>query len=309
MKINDVEIVDTFAEGFGMWASRFIVTAINEQWALNSAAAVTGFATSVIACGCEGGIEKVLSGNETTDARPGARILIFSMSSTELEKQLMNRIGQCVMTSPTSACYNDMFFEQGSDEERKVMQIGRKLRVFGDGFQKSKRLPHTGKMEMGRRLWRIPVMEGEFLCENEFYAKRALGGGNFLIIGENVESVLEACERAVDAVRGVPNVIAPFPGGVVRSGSKVGSKYKVLKASTNDAYCPAIKSRTKTLLKEGENCVLEIVINSLDMDSMNASMKAGIEAACTVDGVSRISAGNYGGNLGKFNLHLHKLFE
>ncbi len=305
MQINGVEIVDTFAEGFDMWAARFIITGINEQWALNSANAVTGFATSVIACGCEAGIERVMAPQETPDGRPGARVLLFSMSSTEMGKQMMNRIGQCVMTSPTSACFNDIW----PKGELKTFVVGGKLKMFGDGFQISKRLPYHGRGKEARRFWRIPVMEGEFLCENEFHAQKASGGGNFLVIGRDIESVIKACEKAVVEIKKVPNVIVPFPGGVVRSGSKVGSKYKVLPASTNDAYCPSLKAMTKSHLKEGENCVLEIVINALDIDSMNLAMKNGIEAACTVKGVTRISAGNYGGKLGKFNIHLHKLWS
>lgn len=304
MKINGVEIVDTFAEGFSMWASKVIITGINERWALNSAVSKTGFATSVIACGCEAEIEKVLKREETPDGRPGASILMFSMSLAELEKQIMTRVGQCVMTSPTSACFNGL----KTGEKTKSFVIGGKLKVFGDGFQTSKRLPSPAKGKEARRFWRIPVMEGEFFCENEFNAQKAYGGGNFLVVGKNVESVLEACERAVVEIKKFSNVIAPFPGGVVRSGSKVGSKYTVLKASTNDAFCPTLKSRTKTQLNEGENSVLEIVVNSLDIKSMEAAMKKGIEAACTVEGVTRITAGNYGGTLGKFNVHLHKLF-
>jgi len=305
MKINNVEIVDTFAEGFGMWASRVVITGINERWALNSAVSATGFATSVIACGCEAGIERMLNPNETPDGRPGVSTLFFSMSIAELEKQVMTRIGQCVMTSPTSACFNGI----QPDEKTKSFVIGGKLKVFGDGFQTSKRLPSPKKGKEATRFWRIPVMEGEFFCENEFYAKKAYGGGNFLVIGKNVESVLEACERAITEIKKFPNVITPFPGGIVRSGSKVGSKYTFLKASTNDAFCPSLKSRTKTHLNKEENCVLEIVINGLDIPSIENAMKKGIEAACTVDGVTRISAGNYGGNLGKFNIYLHKLFK
>jgi formylmethanofuran--tetrahydromethanopterin N-formyltransferase len=304
MKINGVEIVDTFAEAFGMWASRVLITGINEQWAFNSASSLAGFGTSVIMCGCETAIERYVPASETPDLRPGIEVLIFATSFKGLEDQVFRRIGQCVMTSPTAACYNAL--DDKAHEKIKKFLVGGKIRFFGDGFQISKRPAST---KLARRFWRIPIMEGEFLCEHEFNAQPAIGGGNFLIIGENIESVVEASEKAVEEVRKVRNVIAPFPGGVVRSGSKVGSIYKTLVASTNDAYAPVVKAISKRAeLKENENCVLEIVVNGLDINSINLSMKKGIEAACTVSGITRISAGNYGGTLGKYQVHLRKLF-
>jgi formylmethanofuran--tetrahydromethanopterin N-formyltransferase len=295
MQVNGVEIEDTFAEAFDMIAARVLITAANEKWALNSATSLTGFGTSVIMCGCEAGIENLVSPEETPDGRPGVNVLIFAMSEKALEEQLMKRIGQCVMTSPTSACFNNL-------EGEKEIMIGGKLRFFGDGFQSSKRLGN-------RRLWRIPVMEGEFVIEEKFKAKGAIGGGNFLILGENVDRTLEASEKAVEVIRKVRNVIAPFPGGVVRSGSKVGSRYKFLRASTNVAYCPTIRALVDSALPEGVNSVLEIVINGLDEKSINEAMRVGIEAACTVEGIRKISAGNYGGKLGKHLFYLHKIFE
>jgi len=298
VQINGVTIEDTFAEAFKMYGSRVLITAINEQWAMNSAITVAGFGTSVIMCGCEAGIEGTTT--DTPDGRPGVNVLIFANSAKDLGDQLMRRIGQCVMTSPTSACFNNL---QG----KKEFVVGGALRFFGDSFQISKRLNPTPDYPKGRRFWRIPVMGGEFLCEEKFQAKKAMGGGNFLIIGKGIEPVIEASERAVTAIRKLSNVIAPFPGGVVRSGSKVGSVYKFLTASTNTAYCPSVKSQVQSQLTGEENCVLEIVIDALDIDSMNQAMHQGIHAACTVEGVTRISAGNYGGNLGKFLINLKEV--
>ena len=295
MQINGVEIEDTFAEAFGMFGARVLITAQNEKWALHAASSMTGFATSVIACGCEASIENLVGADETPDGRPGVSVLIFTVSEKSLEEQLLKRIGQCIMTSPTSACFNNLKGE-------KMLSAGKKLRFFGDGFQISKLFGE-------RRFWRIPVMEGEFLVEESFGLQQAVGGGNFLILAQNVGSALEASERAVEAIGNVRNVIAPFPGGVVRSGSKVGSKYKFLKASTNIAYCPTIRSLVKSDLPKGVNSVLEIVIDGLDEESVKKAMRVGIEAACTVDGVAKISAGNYGGKLGKYLIYLHKLFE
>ncbi|MEM0359651.1 MAG: formylmethanofuran--tetrahydromethanopterin N-formyltransferase [Candidatus Hadarchaeales archaeon] len=293
--MNGVEIEDTFAEAFGMRAARVIVTAKNEEWVRNAALTATGFATSVIACGAEAGVERWLSPQETPDGRPGASLLLFAMSEKDLEDQLLRRIGQCIMTCPTTSCFNGL---QGE----KSVKVGAKLRFFGDGFQLSKRLE-------GKRFWRIPVMEGEFLVEEEFGIKRAVGGGNFLILGEDEDCTLEAAERAVERIRKVEGVVAPFPGGVVRSGSKVGSKYKFLRASTNTEYCPTLRPLVKSKVPEGVNCVLEIVINGLDEESVRRAMRVGIEGACSVKGIKRISAGNYGGKLGKYLFYLREVMK
>lgn len=296
MRINGVEIEDTFAEAFEMVATRILITGANERWAMNSAASVTGFGTSVIMCGGEAGIENLVPPEETPDGRPGVNVLLFTMNEDGLADQLLRRVGQCVMTSPTSACFNNL---QGGEKE---LVVGGKLRFFGDGFQISKVLGD-------RRIWRIPVMEGEFACEEKFKMQGAVGGGNFLMLGRDVDCVLESSERAVEAIKGVPNVITPFPGGVVRSGSKVGSKYPFMRASTNDAYCPTLRGITESKLPDGVNSVLEIVIDGLDEESVNEAMRVGIKAACGVDGIVSISAGNYGGNLGKYLIHLHKILE
>lgn len=295
MRIGDVEIEDTFAEAFGMVGARVLITAKNEKWALNAANSATGFATSIIGCGAEAGIESIERADETPDGRPGVNILVFAMSENGLEDQLIRRIGQCVLTCPTSACFNNL------DGEKEVI-VGGKLRFFGDGYQIAKRIGN-------RRFWRIPVMDGEFLVEETFNIRNGVGGGNFLILGRDSDCVLEAAERAVEAIKGVKNVVAPFPGGMVRSGSKVGSKYKFLKASTNTPYCPTLRSVTKTELSTGVNSVLEIVIDGLDEESVKKAMKVGIEGACTVKGIVKITAGNYGGKLGKYLIYLNKLFE
>jgi formylmethanofuran--tetrahydromethanopterin N-formyltransferase len=294
MYINSVEIEDTFAEAFKMRGARLISTAVNEHWAKTAAEVATGFATSVIACGCEAGIEGPIQAEETPDGRPGVSILLFTMGPKGMEDQLMRRVGQCIMTCPTTACFN------GLDSE-KTLKIGGTLRYFGDSFQSSKLLD-------GRRFWRIPVMEGEFLVEEQFGVQKAVGGGNFLILGETPKATLDAAERAVEAMKRVRGVVMPFPGGIVRSGSKTTSQYKFLRASTNDAYCPTLRSQTKSALPEGVNSVLEIVIDGLDEASVRQATRLGIEAACQ-PGVVRISAGNYGGTLGQYQIHLRELWK
>ncbi|MGH8710709.1 MAG: formylmethanofuran--tetrahydromethanopterin N-formyltransferase [Burkholderiales bacterium] len=298
MVINGVTIDDTFAEAFGMKATRVIITAHNLKWAYHAATAATGFATSVIACGCEAGIERKLEPDGTPDGRPGAAILLFAVSGKELAKQLERRIGQCVLTSPTSAAFAGI-------SEGEPLPLGKNLRYFGDGFQSS-------MLISGKRLWRVPVMDGEFLCQETTGMVKAVGGGNFLILAESQAQALAAGEAAIEAMRKVPNVIMPFPGGIVRSGSKVGSKYKTLMASTNDAFCPTIRGITKSELSEGIESVLEIVIDGLaDTDVRNA-MRAGISAVCGLGvkyGIRRITAGNYGGKLGQFHFQLRQIMS
>jgi formylmethanofuran--tetrahydromethanopterin N-formyltransferase len=292
MRINGVEIEDTFAEAFKMRAARLIITAVNQRWALTAAQVTTGFATSVIACGGEAGIEGEIPADETPDGRPGVSVLVFTMGPKGMEDQLMRRVGQCVMTCPTTACFN------GLESDEKV-KVGGSLRYFGDGFQISKLLE-------GRRFWRIPVMEGEFLVEESFGVKKAIGGGNFLILGESPQATLEAAEKAVEAMKKVDGVVMPFPGGIVRSGSKTTSQYKFLRASTNTAYCPTIRRQTESALPVGVNSVLEIVIDGLDEWAIREATRVGIQAACR-PGVVRISAGNYGGTLGQYQFHLREI--
>ncbi|MDT8407015.1 MAG: formylmethanofuran--tetrahydromethanopterin N-formyltransferase [Methylococcales bacterium] len=296
MMINGVSIDDTFAEAFPMKATRAIITAQNETWAMNAAAAMTGFATSVIACGCEAGIERLVPPEETPDGRPGISVLLFAMGGKGLAKQLETRAGQCVLTAPTSALFAGI-------ESEKQIPLGKNLRFFGDGFQVS-------KVINGRRYWRVPVMDGEFLTEATTGQVEAVGGGNFLVLATSQPAALAACEAAIAAMRKLPDVIMPFPGGVVRSGSKVGSKYKALGASTNDAFCPTLKGMSNTELSPEIESVMEIVIDGLSKEAIDRAMRAGIDAVCKLGaqaGIRRISAGNYGGKLGPYHFHLHEI--
>lgn len=300
MQINGVEIENTFAEAFTMRGVRLTITAINEIWARHGAMAATGFATSVIGCGVEAGIEG--PARHTPDGRPGIDCLFFASSKDDLEKNLINRVGQAVMTAPTTACYDGQLPEFPEDDDRlSKFHIGSKLRFFGDGFQASKIIGD-------KRYWRIPVMEGEFLIQEEFAMAKGVGGGNFLILGESVEAALQAAENAVQKIKEIRGVILPFPGGIVRSGSKVGSKYKFLSASTNTAFCPTIRGRVgnSSFLNE-TNAVLEIVIDGLTAPLVEKAMAAGIREAVKVPGIQRITAGNYGGKLGKYQFHLHQI--
>jgi formylmethanofuran--tetrahydromethanopterin N-formyltransferase len=297
MRRRGIAIDDTFAEAFPMKATRLVITAHNATWALHAAVAATGFATSVIACGCEAGIERVLDAAETPDGRPGIAVLLFAVSGKEMARQIERRVGQCVLTCPTTAVFAGL-------AEGEPAALGRNLRFFGDGWQ-------TAKVIGGVRYWRVPVMDGEFVAQETTPVIKGVGGGNLLLLATGTDEALAGAEAAVAAMRRVPNVILPFPGGVVRSGSKVGSKYASLPASTNDAFCPSLTGLVaKSELGEGIRCVLEIVIDGLAEADVAAAMRAGLAAIVergAEAGVRRVSAGNYGGKLGPFHFHLHRL--
>ena len=301
MIINSIQIDDTFAEAFNMRGTRVIITAQNMKWAYHAVNAMTGFATSVIGCGVEAGVERELSTAETPDGRPGISILMFAMGSKVLMQQLETRMGQCILTCPTAAAF------AGVESDERI-NLGKNLRFFGDGYQTSKLL--ANKNGLPKRYWRIPVMDGEFLCEETTGMVRAIGGGNFLILATSQPAALAAAEIAIEAMKKIPNVIMPFPGGVVRSGSKVGSKYKTMFASTNDAFCPTLKGATNTELSPEIESVMEIVIDGIGFDDIAESMRVGIQAICDLgeaSGVKRISAGNYGGKLGPHHFKLHEI--
>jgi formylmethanofuran--tetrahydromethanopterin N-formyltransferase len=297
--INGIVVDDTFAEAFPMKATRLVITAHNLTWARHAAVSATGFATSVIACGCEAGIERELAPEDTPDGRPGVSVLIFSMSGKELAKQVERRVGQCVLTCPTTAVFAGI-------AEGEAIALGKNLRFFGDGWQIS-------KLINGVRYWRVPVMDGEFVAQETTAVVKAVGGGNLLMLARDPDAALAVAEAAVRAMKALPNVVMPFPGGVVRSGSKVGSKYPALGASTNDAFCPSLIGLTaKSELTPEVRCVLEIVIDGLTEADVAAAMNAGMRACIDIGsagGLVRLSAGNYGGKLGPYHFHLHRLLR
>jgi formylmethanofuran--tetrahydromethanopterin N-formyltransferase len=289
---NTLQIVDTFAEMFGLWAGRVLITAQNEKWAQTAASLTTGFATSVIEATAEAAIERMVPADQTPDKRPGILIQIYNRDRFELKRQLMDRIGQCTLTCPTTSAFNGL-------TGKRTLNVGSSLRYFGDGFQKK-------TMVGGRKCWKIPVMEGNFIVEDGFGAMEAVAGGNFMIFAENQQAGLVAAEKAADAIRAnAPDVIMQFPGGICRAGSKAGSlKYK-LKASTNHPYCPSIRALIPdTVVPENVTCVYEIVMNGLTLDAVKNGMKQGVTAAAAVPGVVKISSGNYGGKLGPFKAYL-----
>ncbi|MFZ2650788.1 MAG: formylmethanofuran--tetrahydromethanopterin N-formyltransferase [Burkholderiaceae bacterium] len=306
---NGVMIDDSFAEAFAMKATRIVITAQTMQWARHAAVSATGFATSVIACGCEAGIERELNPAETPDGRPGIAVLLFAVSGKELAKQIERRVGQCVLTCPTTAVYAGIGaadLAAAGDAKRDNAPLGKNLRFFGDGWQ-------IAKLIAGKRYWRIPVMDGEFVVQESASVVQGVGGGNLLLLARDTDAALAAAQGAVAAMQQLRNVIMPFPGGVVRSGSKVGAKYPSLGASTNDAFCPSLYGLVAhSELTPETRCVLEIVIDGLTQADVAAAMRAGLQAGIRLGaagGLLRICAGNYGGKLGPFHFHLHELLE
>lgn len=296
--INGIEVENTFAEAFAMKATRLIITAIDYHWARQAAESMTGFATSVIGCGVEAGIERRLGTHETPDGRPGFTVLMFSTSKSLLIKHLGLRIGQCVLTCPTTAVFS------GIESDIKI-PLGNNTRYFGDGYQISKVIGE-------KRYWRIPVMDGEFICEDTTSMVPAIGGGNFIVMARSQAEVIQACRVAIEAMSYVPNIVLPFPGGGVRSGSKVGSRYKKLVASTNDRYCPTLRGIVDTQLKPKAESIMEIVIDGLIVQDIINAMRCGIKAVCDLGsqhGIIAISAGNYDGNLGGYQFHLWEIVE
>jgi formylmethanofuran--tetrahydromethanopterin N-formyltransferase len=293
MRVHDAEVEDTFAEAFPMWGARIVVTAATPGWAESAGRALTGFATSVIGCKCEAGIERVLDASETPDGRPGIAALLFTPDADGLGKRLVERIGQTVLTCPTTACFNGL----AADAE---VDVGGKLRYFGDGWQAS-------KVIAGRRYWRVPVMEGEFLVEERFGMVEGVGGGNIIILAEDTATALGAAEAAATAMRAVEGAITPFPGGITRSGSKVGSRYSGQIASTNHVLCPTLRAQVDdSQVPDGIGSVFEIVIDGLGPEPVAEAMRVGLDAAARA-GARRITAGNYGGSLGPHHFHLREL--
>ena len=293
MKLHGAEIADTFAEAFPMWGSRVVITAATPEWALEAARSMTGFATSVIGCKCEAAIERELAPDETPDGRPGVSALLFAMDREGVGKRLVERVGQCVLTSPTAACFN------GLDAEHSV-DVGGQLRFFGDGYQASKVLD-------GQRYWRVPVMEGEFLVQERFGVVEGVAGGNIIMLGRDAESALRAAAAAATAMRAVEGAITPFPGGIARSGSKVGSRYGALPASTNHVLCPTLRAQVEDSdVPPDVEAVFEIVIDGLALEPVREAMRVGLVAAAEA-GASHVTAGNYGGNLGPHHIYLREL--
>jgi len=317
MQIGSTEIVDTYAEAFGARYTRLIITAADDYWLDASLRSITGYGTSVLGCDAEAGVERRLSPAESPDGRPAAAVLLFAFTAEAVGQAAQHRVAQCILTCPSTACFN------GVADAAESYSLGKYLRYFGDGFESQE--PRVKSQEPANRgvpapgtnpqspapgplpLWHIPVMDGEFIIEATAGVAKGVAGGNIILQAASQKSALAAAQRAAGAVAPLAGVITPFPGGVCRSGSKVGSKYKALRASIAEAYCPTLRDQVKTELVEGTTCAYEIVIDGVDQSVVAAAMRAAIEAAAG-EGVLAIGAGNYGGKLGKYPIRLHELF-
>ena len=293
MKIGETEIQETFAEAFPMHFVSLIITAADEYWLNAALNEVTGYSASVISCDAETGISSRLDPADTPDGRIGAEVLVFGFSADALQKAVPNRVGQCVMTCPSTAVYD------GNPDSEVRIGLGKKIRFFGDGFQKA-------KMVADRRYWRVPVMDGEFLIQDTLNVGRGVGGGNIILQSSCKTEALAAARRGAEAVEACSGVIAPFPGGVARSGSKVGSIYKALPASTAEAYCPTLRGRVESKLLDETVAAYEIVMDGVDEEAVANGMAAAARAVAG-DCILQIGAGNYGGELGKYHFHLHEV--
>ncbi len=295
-EINGTKILDTYAEAFPVWLSRVIITAATREWAYKAAVEATGFATSKIGCPCEAGIEGYLSKKETPDGRAGVSILICSDKKT-MKSNVASRISQCILPAPTASAY-DGFPEAGS-------RFYIRMHYFGDTYEEQCSIN-------GRKCWKIPIMEGNYTGEERFGTVKGIAGGNFLVMGKNQKSALSGIEAAADAVAGLNGVITSFAGGIVASGSKVGSKnYRFpMPASTNHVWCPTLKGKIgDSNVPEGVGSVYEIVMNGISENHIRAAMKAGILAATETGRVMFIGASNFEGKLGQYRFYLHDLFR
>ncbi|TFG96772.1 formylmethanofuran--tetrahydromethanopterin N-formyltransferase [Candidatus Thorarchaeota archaeon] len=296
MEINGVPIDDTFAEAFSMHMNRTIITAYDEDWARTTALETTGFGTSVIMTPSEAGIEYVLKPEESPDGRPGVRVIFATGSKEGIQQQLLARLGQCVLTSPTACAYDD------TPDVSELYPVGKMIAMFGDGHQVKK-----GPID-GRVLWMLPRMSGTFVIQESFGRTKGVAGGNIIYFCKDVESGMTSGKAGVKAIESVEGAYTPFPGGLVGSGSKPSSRYKALRASTNERYCPTMKGIVPdTYVPKDSNFVVEIVINGLTEQAVAEATKAAILEVCKHKGVIKISAGNFGGALGKFKIHLHEL--
>jgi formylmethanofuran--tetrahydromethanopterin N-formyltransferase len=293
-KLGDTDVADTFAEAFPMRFARVVITADTDAWALEAARSMTGFATSVIGCKCEAAIERALAAADTPDGRPGVAVLLFAMDREGVGKRVLERVGQSVMTCPTTACFDGL---RGAE---KTVPLGASLRYFADGFQAS-------KVVAGSRFWRIPVMEGEFLVSESVGVGTGVGGGNVVIGAAANHAALVAAEAAAEAMRG-EGIALPFPGGIVRSGSKVGSlTSNSMPASTNHQLAPTLRVQVDdTLVPDSVGAMFEIVIDGVSEDAVREAMRRGLHAAARA-GATHVTAANFGGKLGQFHFPLSDL--
>lgn len=301
--LSPATIDNTYAEAFRSIHAEVLITARDRTWLDHAVSAATGHASSTILCDCEAGLDRYIGpggdvSTTTPDDRPGA-VVQFHMPRfrkdrvSALERALLNRLSQNVLTCPTAALFNLLETEEG-------FELGRKISYFGDGYQ-------FQETRFGRPMWVIPILGGEFALDCHFGYRNGLMGGNLWFMGQDEDAALAAAVRARDAIAEVAGVIMPFPGGITSSGSKAGSRYSFMIASTYENFCPTLREQlgAESALPARVESVMEIIINGRDLQSIIAATQAGIQAAVNTPGLVKISAGNYGGRLGKSFIYLH----
>ncbi len=290
------KIIDTFSECFKMWFSRILITAIDEETVLEAAQSIVGFATSIIMCSAEAGIERIVPAKETPDNRPGIIIQIWTKRSKLMKDELLARISQSAMTAPTTSVFN--YLEEGEKNE----PVGKLISYFGDGHQKK-------ISKYGRDMWEIPVMDGSFLIDESFNFAKGIAGGLIILVGESTIETLAAAKLAVKKIQdSTAKAITSFPGGICRSGSKIGSKYSFLNESTNHQFCPTLVDKIdNSLVPKNAHCVYEIVINATSEQDLKLAMKHAITAVKDNEKIIQITSSNYNGELGSIKINLKDL--
>jgi len=300
MHIGPTEILDSHAEAFNARYVRLIVTAADQYWVEAAAREATGYAASVVGCDCEAGIERFLSPNETPDGRPGAALLLFTFKLEQLAHAVAWRVGECVLTCPTTACFN------GLPDAEEVVPLGGDTREFADGFEEKEQ--GAGGRELGEVRWRLPVWDGEFVVDAVAGVGRGVAGGNLVLHAKTQAAGLAAAQRAAGAVAQLPNIIMPFPGGVCRAGSKVGGQTVAhIVASIDEAYCPTLRDQVPTRLVAGAAAAYELIFNGVDLAAVEQAMRVASEAAAG-EGLLAIGARSFDGRLGKHHIELRGLF-
>jgi formylmethanofuran--tetrahydromethanopterin N-formyltransferase len=291
---DGVLIEDTYAEAFDAWVASIVITAAKRDLAEIAAQSATGYATSVIGCGAEAGIASHIAPQKSPDGRPGIGLLMVHPDKKQLKEQIIERLAECVLTAPTTRVFNG--FPNATEK------ISAKLHFFGDGFESQTKI-------RDRDVWVIPRMGGDFFIEEEIGVVKGVAGGNFFIMGVTQTTALAAAQVAVESILEIEQAICSFPGGIVASGSKVGSlKYKFMKATTNHLFCPSLKDKIPgSLVPDGVRAIYEIVIDGTSYDIVKQAMHDGIHAACSVNGIVKISAGNYDGKLGRHKFYLRDI--
>jgi formylmethanofuran--tetrahydromethanopterin N-formyltransferase len=296
------EVEDTYAEAFRSVYAEVLITARDRAWLDHAVRAATGNASSTILCDCEAGLDRHVGpgGDEsvaTPDGRPGALVQFHvprfrKDRDKALERSLLVRLSQNVLTCPTASCFS-------LADGPASFKLGRKVAYFGDGYQ-------YRDVRWGRRVWVVPILAGEFVLDRRFGYGDGLMGGNLWLMGRDEDAALLAAERGRAAARDVPGVICPFPGGVAASGSKAGSRYRFAVASTYEAYCPTLRAKLgeKSKVPDGVGSIMEIILNGRDLETLTRATHAAIAAAADTPGLVKISAGNYGGRLGKSFVYL-----